>query len=69
MILAVSPSQEDTGCEETLDTTWAEALPFVPGQGYHGDGKFIEIFIAFLYFQICIRILALDVITVLKYLI
>ena len=41
IIVPVPCSQEDTDCEETLDTTWAEALPFVPGQGYHGDGKFL----------------------------
>ena len=34
-------SQGYTEWEETLDTIWAEALPFFPGQGYHGDGKFL----------------------------
>ena len=34
-------SQNDTDCEEAMDTTWAEALPFVPGQRYHNEGKFL----------------------------
>ena len=34
-------SQGHTEWEKTLDTTWAEALPFFPGEGYHGDGKFL----------------------------
>ena len=34
-------SQNDSDCGETLDTTWAEALPFVPGQRYHSEGKFL----------------------------
>ena len=37
-----STSQEAAECLETLDTTWAEALPFVPGQRYHSDGKFLS---------------------------
>ena len=41
MILADPFSQEDTGSKENMDTTWAEALPFVPGQRYHSDGKFL----------------------------
>ena len=41
MILADPSSQEDTNCEETMDTTWAEGLPFVPGQRYHKDSKFL----------------------------
>ena len=36
-----STSQEAAEFVETLDTTWAEALPFVPGQRYHTDGKFL----------------------------
>ena len=37
-----STSQEAAECVETLDTTWSEALPFVPGQRYHSDGKFLS---------------------------
>ena len=41
MMLSDSSSQEDTDCEETMDTTWGEALPFVPGQTYLSGGKFL----------------------------
>ena len=41
MIVSDSSSQEDTDFEETLDTTWAKALPFVRGQKYHSGGKFL----------------------------
>ena len=34
-----STSQEAAECVETLDTTWAEALPFVPGKRHYRDGK------------------------------
>ena len=36
-----SSSQGHKEWVETLDTTWAEALPFVPGQRYHSDGKLL----------------------------
>ena len=41
MMLSDSGSQEDTSYEKTMDTTWAEALPFVLGQRYHSDSKFL----------------------------
>ena len=33
--------QEAADFLETLNTSWAEALPFVPGQRYHSDCKFL----------------------------
>ena len=41
VMLSDLPCQEDIGCGETMDTTWAKALPFVPGQRYHGASKFL----------------------------
>ena len=41
MMLSYCSSQKDTDCKETVDITWAEALPFVPGQAYHSGGKFL----------------------------
>ena len=46
-------SQNDTDFVEFLDTSWVEALPFVPGHRYHSDGKFIYLSISF-YSQISI---------------
>ena len=40
-MLSDLPFEEDIGWEETMDTTWAEALPFVPGQKYHSDSEFL----------------------------
>ena len=41
MIVSDLSCQENTDFEEILDTTWAKALPFVPGQKYHSGGKFL----------------------------